>query len=471
MSPGTRTKVLACVAVLLVATLGLGCWVLWGDGGPAGTSAHKGLRQGGIEDVPDDATAEQLFTVDAPDLKEGVLATTYGAWATATSYVKTGYGSVTAYDSTGGRRLWELGLPGDVCAATQDVTPEGYTAVVVRDHLGKRGWNEGGCDRLVVFDIDDGSAVWRTALPKSKTRFREPELVIGEGVVAVSWYKGSVVYPVTGGKALWSEGAAQCSHEMHLTGGGGLVASGRGCAENHAGRVLWKVNPRTGAPEWRYRIPKKYWTWDVLSTDPVTVAVSEGDSGVDHEDTEMTHVLSLDGHGRLRATIGLSEDYDLYNWDSRERQHVVTEDTLYLPLHGVDSGRHFAAITAFDLTTGEVRRSFSSKGGRRMVPLRMSGDRLLGLQVGHGGSGTKGKTTARVLGIDPATGHRSLLFAAASSDDDVRDLMSLDGVDMCTAVFEHGRLYFGHEAVTGPRRILDTPADRYLAVAFGTGTR
>ncbi|MFJ6657575.1 hypothetical protein ACIQNG_14555 [Streptomyces sp. NPDC091377] len=94
---------------------------------------------------------------------------------------------------------------------------------------------------------------WETALPKSKARFSTPDVHIGKGIVGVTWFKGSVAYPITGGEALWSKGAAQCSYEVRLGGGRELIASGRGCVQKHSRRAIWKVDPRTGEPEWTYK--------------------------------------------------------------------------------------------------------------------------------------------------------------------------------------------------------------------------
>ncbi|MFJ1968712.1 PQQ-binding-like beta-propeller repeat protein [Streptomyces sp. NPDC087903] len=476
MSPGPRKTFLACLAVLLAAVLAGGGWALWGRTADGGSSA--GLRET-VERTPHETAASRLFTLDPPKLKPGWGASTPGSWATGTSYVKTESAAISAYSLPEGKRLWRIPLDGEVCGATPYVTTEGRTAVVFRSRMRGKTYEEVRCDRLLVFDVDDGRTLRHTALPRRGVlSYSDPEVTISGDVVAVNWDSGSMAYPVTGGKALWTQKRARCRDGVRLSGGGALVRMRAGCAEGSRRKVS-RVDPRTGRPLWTYEVPRKYWTAAVLSTDPVVVAASEGDTDEDHEDTYMTHLLSLDEHGRLRATIPLPEEdcFTLSEWDSRERSYAVTRDTLYLPTLR-EKLRHddLGAVVALDLRTGKVRKRFAAEAGRHIIPLRMSGDRLLALQTDDG-SGPR--SVVKVFGIDPATGHRALMLRAESSDQDVRALLEVGAPSNVPAVFEHGRLFLGRDGVTGPRRGLKpvgskhrepgTPGDRYLGVVFGAG--
>jgi hypothetical protein len=123
-----------------------------------------------------------------------------------------------------------------------------------------------------------------------------------------------------------------------------------------------------------------------------------------------------------------------------------------------------------------VRKRFAAEAGRHIMPLRMSGDRLLVLQTDDG-SGPR--SVVEVLAIDPATGHRTPMLRAESSDPDVRALMKVGAPFDMPAVFEHGRLFLGRDWVAGPgrgrkpvggkHRKPGSPGDRYLGVVFGAG--
>ncbi|WP_189317522.1 outer membrane protein assembly factor BamB family protein [Streptomyces brasiliensis] len=481
MGSRSRRTLRICLSVLLAAVLGGAGWMLSAGESDRGPSAGSDSRlRETVERMPQQTKAGRLFTVDAPSLKQGHSVPTPGAWATETSYVKSERASISAYSLPKGERRWRIPLAGDVCTATQDVTATGLTAVVFRNRVTKYRFDDRDCDRLLVFDIDSGKELWQTTLPKSTRDYSAPRVTIAKGVVAVAWSGGSAAYRITGGKALWSEEPARCS-ATGLRGGRNLIGTGSGCRPGRSTREVWQVDTRTGRPVWTYKVPRKYVFATVLSTDPVTVGVMAGDADDDHEDTYVTHVLSLDEHGALRATIPLDDRYLLNFWDARRHNYAVSGDTLYLPTlmerysrHG-DVSYDAGAVVALDLKTGKVRTRFAAEAHQEIVPLRMSGDRLLALQAGDGSGST---TVVKVLAIDPVTGRRTLMLEAEAADADVRSLMDVDDSYEFPVVFEHGRLFFGRAGITGPKRGLKpigkprepgTPGDRYIAVAFGTG--
>lgn len=248
--------------------------------------------------------AKTVLRVDAPELRVGFNARTPGSWATEQSYVLTEDAAISAYSfRPGGKRLWTIPLSGEVCVASPHVTTDGLTAVVFEESRPKRPGSRIACNQPAVFDIDSGKKLWQVTLP-AVTRFDgTPGMAISGGVVAASWSRRNsrwetrtVAYPITGGKALWSEkrNSRKSSQDMDISGGAGLITGVRtySTRTDHVGREVQKLDPRTGRPEWTYRIPKGYDSFLVASTQPVVLAVSENDYD---QESEVTHLLSPAG--------------------------------------------------------------------------------------------------------------------------------------------------------------------------------
>ncbi|MBD0838340.1 PQQ-binding-like beta-propeller repeat protein [Streptomyces sp. TRM68416] len=467
---------LAFLLVVLAVALGAGGWALW-----AGTGADDGpgLRDT-VEKVPADTAAESLFTIDAPELSTNWSARSIGSWATESTYVKTGHATVDAYAVEDGERRWRLSLPGEACAAAQHVTSEGLTAVVTHPERRHKRRPDLSCDQLVVFDVDNGRKVWQTTLARVRATEIPGSVSVGHGVVVASWYEGAAAYRVDDGEALWTRSYPDaCPYSRpRFTGGTALVGIGRFCtdARPRAEREVRKVDPRTGRDEWIWRIPDEYITAGVLSNDPVTVAVSRLDPDDDHEETLMTHVVSLDSEGKPRAVIPVDDRFDIHYWDSRQHTHAATDDTLFLPVRQTEKTMYADEIVAIDLDTGKVRKRFPAQPGRHLAPLRMNGDRLLALQVDH-----RAEKVVKVFSIDPATGEKTLMLRAATKDEDIQSMMRIDSAFYSEALFQHGRLFFSRSATAGPYRAPRPigsrtrppveAGDRYTAVAFGVPTR
>ena len=137
------------------------------------------------------------------------------------------------------------------------------------------------------------------------------------------------------------------------------------------------------------------------------------------------------------------------------------------------TGRHHKeskrpnSIFEFDLKTGKNKgRLAVAEAAQQIVPLRMSGERLLALQVGY-----ESKAAAKVYRIDPATGEKYPLLTTVVSNPDITGLMDLTSL-RSKPLFEHGRLLFSRTECEGPTRPTGGKSDvqsgdQLLGVAFG----
>ncbi|MET7456792.1 PQQ-binding-like beta-propeller repeat protein [Streptomyces sp. NPDC005574] len=465
---------------MLLAGLG-GTWTLWGTDRGAGTDSRPpaaggrpaGVRQDPVEETaPREIHGRALFTVAAPRFSRGDGSWLDGQWVTRNAYVHTGLSRIDAYSlgERQGRRLWSVPLGGPVCSAGPQVSDHGRVAVVLRARASKNPV----CDQLAVVDIDNGRKLWQATLPTIRAQENQPPSVaINGGVVAVGAQHGLVAYPLEGTKPLWRSERLSCGGAVAYGGqalvvrilDSGVLACGR------RGERLQKLDPLTGNPVWTYRLPDAD-TYKVLSNNPVVVAtspVNEYDDG----DDELTHVISLDDDGKRQASFELGEASfaPCFNHNPQDCSFVVSDDTLYLPTTR-RSQHQPNSILAFDLENGRTRAEYLAQYDHQIVPLRMSGERLIALQAEwtslrcHCFATSTARETVEVLGIEPAGGKKTVLLRASFTDPDVKDTLA-----HAETLFRNGRLFLGRNRVDGPQRDRSRGADQLLGAVFGVRPR
>ncbi|MFA3874293.1 PQQ-binding-like beta-propeller repeat protein [Streptomyces sp. MMCC 100] len=454
-----RAAVGAVVAVVLVA-LAAGVWE-FGPGGAGGGSAPD-ARAAAVRQAPDDIreTVEKR-----PPSPEGTAAMSYeetlrivgqnvsamGTWATDKVFAK-GFGNEIKGFRLGGSEAseiaWRLTLPGPLCAVTRHVSVDGRTAIA---YAGE-GEDEGGgdsedgdaaggpdadpltraCDRLAVFDIDTGKKMWDTRLAGAGSSLAV-NVTMTDGTVVTAWGEGSAAYELTGGKRLWADTDPSACADEGFAGGPDLLALlSCGDSADPTYRVQ-KIDPRTGDPEWTYRVARGVQGVYLVSSSPAVIAVAAGDVVV-------TDLISLDERGKRRATIRLNRDHQVLDCDRTFSAMVescgaivVDDERLYL-----SEEDH---IVAHDLATGRTAGKFDAPAGGEMHPLKMSGGKLIAYRPGRG----LGRPDA-VVALDPESGEETLLLLFAGG----AEVSALDDPAQNDIVYEHGRVFFAARTVVGP---------------------
>jgi len=85
--------------------------------------------------------------------------------------------------------------------------------------------DEGICDEVVCFDLDDGKVLWRKQMPgAAKAYVANIDLTMARSTVAVAWTEGSVAFDMKAGKQLWKSTSVSACTDMGFAGGRALLA-------------------------------------------------------------------------------------------------------------------------------------------------------------------------------------------------------------------------------------------------------
>ncbi|MGW6027441.1 outer membrane protein assembly factor BamB family protein [Streptomyces sp. NPDC055099] len=443
------------VVAALVAALCAGGGYLWlGAGGatpdgdkPGGTPPHRLDIRETVEERPGTRRGQMAFRFSVDDMSPGEEYEMPGTWATdkilAKGINKTLVGFKMGDDATTGDEAWRTALSGPICGTTRHVTVEARTAVLHRS----KDDPEAPCDRVTFFDIDTGEKVWGKTFPTSETLLgQDPTSVsMTRGTVAVAWGNGSMAYDMDTGDRLWKKASVSGCEHRGLAGGRGLLML-LACA--HTKDVTFqvhKLDPRTGDAKWTYLAARGIKGINLLSAEPAVIAPAAGDSAV-------THLISIDDHGKRRATIGLGSGRYVVNCDTATGfdaaddcpSTVVSDDQVFVMSredpHGdmINNSNH---IVSFDLATGKTVKKFESGSGQLLYPMRMSGDQLLAYRESSDHITPMGLTS-----LDPRTGKETPYFYF----DLPVEGWTLASVELSDVVIQDGRLFFGSRQASGP---------------------
>lgn len=296
-------------------------------------------------------------------------------------------------------------------------------------------------------DIDTGEKVWDKEFPTSGTVFGQDRTSVSmtRGTVAVTWGNGSAAYDMDTGDRLWKKARVSgCEHDG-LAGGRGLLMLLTCIHPKDATYQVQKLNPRTGHAKWTYQVAEGIKGVSLLSAEPAVIAPAAGDIAA-------THLISLDDHGKRRATIGLEGGHYVVDCETAAGLEsvdnclstVVSGDQVFVMSredpHG-DMVNNSNRIVSFDLATGKTVKKFESGGGQLLYPMRMSGGRLLAYR-----ESSDHITPMGVVSLDPRTGKETPYFYF----DLPVEGWTLADLETSDIVIQDGRIFFGSRRATGP---------------------
>lgn len=443
------------MVAVVVAVLCAGGGFLWfGTGGstpdddkPDTTPQSRLDVRETVEEPPATAKGQMAFRFSVDDMSPGEQYETPGTWATdkilAKGINRTLVGFKMGDDASTGDETWRTPLAGPICGVTRHVTVQGRTAVL---HRAKND-PEALCNRVAFVDIDTGEKVWEKQYPTSENIFGQDATSVSmtRGTVAVTWGDGSAAYDMDTGDRLWKKkSVSDCDHQG-VAGGRGLLMV---LSCSHTKDVTYqvqKLNPRTGYASWTYQVADGVKGVNLLSAEPVVVALAAGDNAV-------THLISLDDHGKRRATIGLEDGRYVVNCFTATGSHavddcpstVVSDDQVFVMSredpHG-DMINNANRIVSFDLATGKTVKKFESGSDQLLYPLRMSGDQLLAYRESSDHISPMG-----LVSLDPRTGKETPYFFFGLPVEG----WTLASIELSDIVVQDGRIFFGSRQASGP---------------------
>ncbi|PBC60795.1 hypothetical protein BKI49_27265 [Streptomyces sp. Tue6028] len=466
-----RTRLFGIVAAVLVVALCAGGWLLMhanGDDGPSNKAvavpqAPDEIRET-VERVPRTPEGELVVDYDEEKFKDDETRYAPGTWATDKIFAKGIKNQLMGFKfGEWDKKAWTIELDGHICATTKHVTADGRTAVVVQPAKRKGTKDAGVCDEVVFVDLDTGKKLWTATMPDAKSAYvTNTNLTMARGTVAVAWGNGSVAFGMADGKQLWkSTGVTTCEDKGFAGGRSLLVLLRCGDESEHAYRVQ-KIDPRTGKPQWTYKMTKNISEVYLPSSDPPVIAVGAGDYTV-------TDLITLDEQGRHSATIsmkggrfdpmcGSSFDGTQY-FGAMENCYalVVGKDALFVASKDdgeIDQPANW--IVAYDVHTGKSLRKFDGRPLQPLWPVKANGDQLLAYRPSADTVGP-----AAIVSIDPATGKQTPFLFFNLPEGTTR----METPEWSDILFEHGRAFFSPRQLSASAAHPDDP----VAAAVGIG--
>lgn len=423
-----------------------------GGGNPNGGGTDPAAGGGGR---PADADAKAILNVPYPKI-EGDSVSVPGQWVTAKTYAKPHIHSIVGYHVSSGKQAWKMPLPGQVCATSKHITADGRTAVVFQDGKKKPGGTTPSCSRIAVIDVDSGKKAWERKLPSDRLIGSGMSVTLSGNTVAVSWIGGSAGYRLDG-KELWHNGDGASCRVGGYAGGRALVAV-TGCPSGVIGPFkVQKLDPDSGKAQWTFDVPSGIKSVNVVSTDPVVIAIGAGSSLT-------TDIMALDDRGKLRSRVSVErgDEGPKYNphcsvGTESCKTVAVDKDTLYLPSRehsGKSDYGRTNEIIAFDLGTGKPKWKSDAGEKRTILPLRMDGDVLIAYRQPTYDSG------GQILGIDPASGKQTVYLRMPNDTSESESRLSPEYND---TLYAHGRLFLSDDSLSR-----HSTTRKELAIGFGS---
>ncbi|WP_172387397.1 PQQ-binding-like beta-propeller repeat protein [Streptomyces sp. MNP-20] len=386
-----RVVVIASVAALALVAGG-GAWYVAARGdGPDGGGGKGGGKKPGpayakpAEAVPADPKA--TFHGGAPVPKLPKKESTWpvkGSWLTDEVYVKSSVAKITGLDAATGETRWTLPKPGQSCGGSPEIGAGGIAVVVVAPTTHDAKGFRAPCTQVLAFRVATGEKLWtktvRIGYQTEKTPFNQ--VAISGRTVAVGGLYGGAAFDLRTGEPRWKPRAGDTCRDVGYGGGARLVAI-RTCGDYGAEKYeVQDLDPRSGKPRWRYKLPGGVRNLNVVSTDPVVVGLDSGEITA-HGASD---VFALDGRGRLRSRISLPERQYAHDCGDTAvvndcRGLVVGNDRLYAPTARRDAKDGIAStndIVVFSLATGKTtgQRGNTDSNGPTF-PFRMDGGNVL----------------------------------------------------------------------------------------------
>ncbi|MEW2530206.1 PQQ-binding-like beta-propeller repeat protein [Streptomyces sp. NPDC047071] len=442
-----RRAVVIASVVALALMAGGGAWYVAarGDGSDGGGGKGGGKKPGPAyarpkEVVPADPKA--TFHGGAPVPKLPGKESTWpvkGSWLTDEVYVKSSVAKITGLDAATGETRWTLPKPGQSCGGSPEVGAGGIAVVVVAPTTHDKKGYRTPCTQVMAFKVATGEKLWtktvRTGYQTEKTAFNQ--VAISGRTVAVGGLYGGAAFDLRTGETRWKPSASDTCRDVGYGGGARLVAL-RSCGDYGSQKYeVQDLDPRSGKPHWRYKLPGGVKNLNVISTSPVVVGVDSGEiTGQGASD-----VFALDGRGRLRSKISLPERRYMHDCGDTSVVNdcqglVVGNDRLYAPTarrNAKDGISSTNDIVVFSLATGKTtgqRGNTDSKGP--LFPFRMDGGNVLAYRDQLG---------VQVVTLDGRTLRERKLLTSTKRPSGLVPVGS-------ELLFTHGRLYISTDLVS-----------------------
>ncbi|GGZ10834.1 outer membrane protein assembly factor BamB family protein [Streptomyces poonensis] len=286
-----------------------------------------------------------------------------GSWLTGDTVVRIRYDAVTAYEVDGGKKRWNLAVPGrdEVCAVSR-ATADG-TGVIAH------GEEETGCDTVTAVDLATGEERWHRTLKA------EPGVLEQEA---------------------------------------DMVAIAGGTVVTHDTGAVRAFDARTGAPRWQVAAPEDCAPWAVHASEEQAFTVLGCESGL-----RLTAHRLDDGERTWTSEPGARSDGTFVRLLSADPLLLQVEEDAARGMHAILSyspeGKVRGRI-ALERGYGTIQ---SRDDGDAYVML--DGERLIAWTQQPGGYGTRDKLAA----FEVKSGRH--LWTAGFEDDDVLAVQARDG--------------------------------------------
>ncbi|MGW6141674.1 outer membrane protein assembly factor BamB family protein [Streptomyces sp. NPDC055140] len=434
-----------------------------GEDGGENKGGSGGTTTGGAskEKVPGNTAAHVAFQLPAPKVAKNNVDSVTGSWLTDKTYAKAGVNEILGYDPDTGKKIWTLPLSGQTCGATADVTEDGFAAVVSEDAKRPTDGSHQTCSQITLFDVNTGEKAWTKSIGTGSEAVTFEELSFsGNTLAAGGGLRGGAAFDVKTGKVLWQPSPGNCE-DVGYRGGEQLVAV-RKCGDYDSQKYEVQVlDPKSGRPQWSYKLAAGITNAKVLSTNPVVFGVGTGDNAAG----TITDIFSLDAKGKLTTKIAI--DDEKYDFDCEVgmtegcSKIVVGNGRVYLATRQHDDGGEVGMtneMVSFDLTTGRSTSDRADAGEYEIFPLRMDGGNVLAYKDGPYDKGSQ------VVTIDPKSMKQTPLVVLPATESVMNVVSSMTpGTSGSELLYSNGRLCFGKSLISKPY----SPDEKeYTAVTF-----
>ncbi|WP_428952983.1 PQQ-binding-like beta-propeller repeat protein [Streptomyces sp. cg35] len=435
------------------------------DGKKGGGNGKDGSGFGGDgqEKVPATTAASIAFQLPAPKVAKDNVDSVKGSWLTDKTYAKAGVNEIVGYDPASGQKNWTLPLPGQTCGATADVTKDARAAVVTEDAKRPKDGSHQTCSQVTVFDVNTGKKLWTKSIGSgSQARTFEELSFSGDTLAVGGGLRGGAAFDIASGKILWQPQTGTCE-DVGYHGGEQLVAV-RKCGDYGSEKYeVQLLDPKSGRPQWTYKLATGVTNAKVLSTDPVVFGVGTGDNAAG----TITDIFSLDAKGKLVTKIAI--DDEKYDFDCEVgmtegcSKVVVGNGRVYLATRQHDAGGDLGMtneIVSFDLKTGRSTGDRADGGDYEIFPFRMDGGNILAYKDGPYDKGSQ------IVTIAPE-GMKQTTLLETPATQSVKSAISsmVPGNSSSELRYSNGRLYFGKGLISPP---YSADEKSYTAVGFVT---
>ncbi|GAB3130435.1 hypothetical protein GCM10027161_02230 [Microbispora hainanensis] len=387
-APAGKGKTALFVVLGLVVLLAVGAGTAWFVAG-GGSGSGSGGGPGGGEGV----WAVPLASADSMDFTQGLA---FASWLTDKSVIRVQRDGVLAYDLASGKRAWGAPSPGDqLCGATAELANGKGAVAYGSDQL---------CDHLAGVDVTTGKITWKIKIPAEKSRLANslnvPQIMSAGDIAVV--YANDVLsgYQVSNGAKKWTARLPDGCHIKDVNAAPARVALLLDCTFEGSGNFVQALDPKSGAPKWRYKMGDFSLMALMLSADPVIVRQEDGDKN--------TFTALDDRGGKLSEFTTGKVDMLAMNTVAfvdglfEQRRYAVHGDRLYLmtfPENVPGKARSGDKALAFDLKTGKQVWESSGTQPTMLNPVRADDHGLLALEAGDWRD-----LPPRLVRLDAATG-------------------------------------------------------------------